>query len=92
MAKSTLKKAFLYLELLMTIALLGIFLTLFFSWYKGYVFSVKNLKQYYQDRNQLVNLAEKGEGATVLVTKNIYLKTVSVNNLSLQYLDTQSIN
>jgi hypothetical protein len=80
------KKAFSYLEILITIGLITICFLIFYGWQQGYTKNIKVINQYYQDRTTLINQAEQGFGAEALLTNNIYLKTTSVNNLQLEYL------
>ncbi len=79
-------KGFSLIEIIITVGLTTIFMLIFFNWYKTYNKSIREAAVYYDDRAELINKAELGAGSETEVTKNIYLKTVSANNLVLEYL------
>ena len=80
------KKAFSFMEIMIGVALIAIFFLVFISWTKNSQNYLNKLNKYYDNRNELINKVERGEGAETRITGNIYLKTVSVNNLSLDYI------
>lgn len=80
------RKGFSLLELLIAVALLVPFLIVVGFWSKSFFTNAGSLKKFYADRNILINKVELKEGSERKVSANLYLKTVSQNALSVEYM------
>lgn len=80
------KKGFSQLEIIIVVCLIVPFLLIISYWSKVFFDNIGRLKQYYLDRNNILNRVANYEGEEKLVTKNIYLKRVSENTISVEYL------
>lgn len=80
------KKGFSLIEILITVTLLVPFLVVVGFWTKSFYTHTGSLKKFYADRNVLINKVELKEGIEKKVSENLYLKTVTQNSLSVEYL------
>lgn len=80
------KKGLSMLEILIAVCILVPFFIMAASWYQAFYKNIAVQEDYYVQKDLLITKAELGVGQEQKITDNVYLKTVSQNNLTLEYL------